>query len=114
MPLILAVQRNGLPKREQVLPPASLMPPPFPFTPVVAGAAAFDYPRKKLLGVIALARIASFAAEGVLAVHYGPRVLAVVKTGVFEDVMMALTAIAVGGSALSICHWVKASRKVAA
>lgn len=26
---------------------AALMPPPFPFTPVVAGTAAFQYPRKK-------------------------------------------------------------------
>src|SRR5258708_38380483 len=37
---------------------ASLMPPPFPFTAFVAGAAAFQYPRKNLLGTIAAAPLA--------------------------------------------------------
>ena len=43
---------------------AALMPPPFPFTPFIAGAAAFQYPRKKLLGVIAGARLLRFSIEG--------------------------------------------------
>src|SRR2546425_48451 len=35
---------------------ASVMPPPFPFTAIVAAASAFQYPREKLLGVIAAFR----------------------------------------------------------
>jgi membrane protein YqaA with SNARE-associated domain len=31
---------------------ASLMPPPFPFTPIVAAASAFQYPSRKLLGQV--------------------------------------------------------------
>jgi len=43
---------------------ASLMPPPFPFSPFVAGAAAFQYPRKKLLSVIAASRFVRFSIDG--------------------------------------------------
>src|SRR5712691_6429144 len=50
---------------------ASLMPPPFPFTGFVAGAAAFQYPRKKLLATIALARLARFSILGMLAIAFG-------------------------------------------
>src|SRR5262249_15596300 len=54
---------------------ASVMPPPFPFTPFVAAAAAFQYPRKKLLAVIGAARLARFTAVGLLAVVFGRRIL---------------------------------------
>ena len=37
---------------------ASLLPPPFPFTAFVAAAAALQYPRKKLLLAVSLARFA--------------------------------------------------------
>ncbi len=50
---------------------ASLLPPPFPFTPFVAAAAAFRYPRVKLLTFVGIARFMRFAIEGALAIHYG-------------------------------------------
>jgi membrane protein YqaA with SNARE-associated domain len=80
---------------------ASLMPPPFPFTPFVAGAAAFEYPRKKLLGIIAIARFVRFLAEGLLAIHYGPQIIAVAKSRTFEDAIIAVVIIAIGASSFS-------------
>ena len=51
---------------------ASLLPPPFPFTAFVAAAAAFRYPRNKLLSFVGGARFIRFCEiEGALAVHYG-------------------------------------------
>src|SRR5262249_45620461 len=54
---------------------ASLMPPPFPFTPFVAGASAFQYPRKKMFTVIAAARFIRFLTIGVLAIVFGEGIL---------------------------------------
>jgi membrane protein YqaA with SNARE-associated domain len=90
---------------------ACLMPPPFPFTPFVAGAAAFGYPRKKLLGIVAAARMARFAAESELGVHYGWRVISFTQTPMFVDLISVLIGLAILGSSLSIYHWLRASRK---
>src|SRR6202453_4264950 len=46
---------------------AALMPPPFPFTPFIIVASALQYPRKKLLGIIAVCRGLRFGIEGWLA-----------------------------------------------
>ena len=43
---------------------ASLMPPPFPFTAFVAAAAAFRYPRIKLLGFVGVGKICPFCDRG--------------------------------------------------
>ena len=40
---------------------ASVMPPPFPFTPFIAAASAFQYPTRKLLSVVAIARFIRFS-----------------------------------------------------
>src|SRR3954451_15401703 len=46
---------------------AALMPPPFPFTPFVAAAAAFQYPRRKVVAVLMSARMLRFCVIGLLA-----------------------------------------------
>jgi membrane protein YqaA with SNARE-associated domain len=91
---------------------AAVMPPPFPFTPFVAGAAALQYPRKKLLSVVAAARFFRFSMEGVLAIFFGTRILQLAQSRAVEYVIIALMVIAIGGSAFSIYSWVKRSRSV--
>ncbi len=54
---------------------ASLMPPPFPFTAFVAAAAAFQYPRKRLLLVVCPSRLSRFLIEGALGIFFGRRLL---------------------------------------
>lgn len=90
---------------------ASLMPPPFPFTPFIAGAAAFQYPRKKLLSIIAITRFVRFGVEGVLAIYFGRRILSLAKAPAVEYVVIALIVIAIGGSAFSVYRWIKRSRQ---
>ncbi len=86
---------------------ASLLPPPFPFTAIVAAAAAFRYPRRKLLGVVAIGRFLRFAIEGALAVHYGRWIIGQAESPLLERVMIAVIVISIGGSAISIYQWVE-------
>jgi membrane protein YqaA with SNARE-associated domain len=89
---------------------ASLMPPPFPFTPFVAAAAATGYPRKKLLGFVGMARLVRFTAEGVLAIAYGKHILSIAKSPAVQYIVIALIVIAMAGSAISIFTWIRQSK----
>jgi membrane protein YqaA with SNARE-associated domain len=84
---------------------ASILPPPFPFTAFVAAAAAFRYPRAKLLGFVGAGRLVRFAIEGALAVHYGRWIIKQAESPVLEHVMIALIVISILGSAVSIYRW---------
>jgi len=92
---------------------ASLMPPPFPFTPFVAGAAALQYPRKRLLGVVAATRFVRFSIDGLLAVFFGTRILRWAQTPAFIYAMIALIVISIIASAISIYRWIRRSRPAA-
>ncbi len=89
---------------------ASLMPPPFPFTPFVAAAAAFRYPRNKLLSFVGVGRFMRFAIEGALAIHYGRWIVKQAESPLLEHVMIALIVISIGGSAFSIYQWTEGAR----
>lgn len=89
---------------------AAIIPPPFPFTPFVALAAGLDYPRKKLLTLVAIARFARFVGEGALAIVYGDRILSIAKSPVVKYTIIGVIVLAVGGSAFSIVTWVRKSR----
>ena len=53
----------------------ALLPPPLPFKIFVASAGALQFPRRKFLITILIARSIRYYTEGVLAVFYGERVL---------------------------------------
>lgn len=93
---------------------ASIMPPPFPFTPFVAAAAALQYPRKKLLTVIAITRMARFTAVGYLAIVFGHRILRWARSPYLQDAVIALIVVCVVGSAVSVVGWIKRSKFKAA
>lgn len=92
---------------------ASLMPPPFPFTPFVAASAAFQYPRKKLLSVIALCRALRFTIEGLLAVLFGERIIQLAKMPAVQYSIIGLVVISIVGSSYSIYSWIKRSKTAA-
>ncbi len=92
---------------------ASLMPPPFPFTPFVMAASALQYPRKKLFTVIAGTRFARFTAVGLVGMYFGRRVIRLAGSDAFQYSILALVGISVIGSALSIYGWVKRSKHAA-
>ena len=92
---------------------AALMPPPFPFTPFVIVAGAMQYPRNKMLAIIAGCRFLRFGIEGGLALIYGRRIIAMAKSPVLQGFIIALVVISMVGSAWSIYTWVRKSRKKA-
>ena len=89
---------------------ASLMPPPFPFTPFIIVAGALQYPRKKMLAIIAACRGLRFVVEGSLALIYGRRIIAMAESPYVQGFIIALVAISMVGSAWSIYNWVRKSR----
>ena len=84
---------------------ASLLPPPFPFTAVVAAAAASEYPRNKLLSYVGVGRLIRFLIEGALAIHYGRWIIRQAKSPILEDTMIVLIVIAIGASIFSAYQW---------
>jgi membrane protein YqaA with SNARE-associated domain len=57
----------------------ALLPPPMPFKIFVATAGALQFPRRRFLLTIMLARLVRYYTEGTLAVFYGERVLRFLK-----------------------------------
>ena len=53
----------------------ALLPPPLPFKMFVATAGAMEFPRRRFLLTIMIARSLRYYTEGILAVFYGERVL---------------------------------------
>src|SRR5881394_2358918 len=53
----------------------ALLPPPMPFKIFVATAGALQFPRRKFLLTILIARSLRYYIEGILAIYYGERVL---------------------------------------
>jgi membrane protein YqaA with SNARE-associated domain len=89
---------------------ASLMPPPFPFTPFILVASALKYPRKKLLTVVGVSRLVRFLIEGTLAILVGRRILKIAQSSAVQDGVWVLVVISIVGSAVSVYGWIKKSR----
>ena len=89
---------------------ASLMPPPFPFTPFVMVAGVLNYPQAKLLGVVAFCRAVRFGILALLAVKFGKHILDLASRPAVQIGIIGLVILSIGGSAFSIYRWVKRSR----
>lgn len=87
-----------------------LAPPPFPFTMIIAAAAALDYPIWRLLTINFLARATRFALLSWLAVTFGQQVLKIAKSQPFKWGMAAFIFLCVVGSAFSLWRWFRRSR----
>lgn len=86
---------------------ATLLPPPFPFTPAVMTASALQLPKPKLLGAVFVGRLVRFGAEAILALYFGRQVIAFINSDVVSYVVYALIAIAIVLSSLSLLRWLK-------
>lgn len=89
---------------------ATLLPPPFPFTPVVMAASALQCSRQKLLGAVFAGRLVRFTAEAVLAIYFGRRLIRFMASPAIEYLVYGLIVVAVVGSTFSIMKWIR-SRK---
>jgi membrane protein YqaA with SNARE-associated domain len=89
---------------------ASVLPPPFPFTPVIMTASALQYPRAKLLGVVFGARLLRYTVEAMLALYFGRKLIRYINSDIFSYFVYGLIAVALVASALSVMKWLS-SRK---
>ena len=85
---------------------ATVLPPPFPFTPVVMTASALQVSRRSLLGAVFLGRLARFTLEAILAIYFGRKLIRYMNSKAVEYIVYGLIAIAVVGSVFSILKWV--------
>ncbi len=90
---------------------ASLAPPPFPFTPFIMAASTLEYPRKRLLGVIAGTRLVRFSVEGALAIYFGKRILKLAESPAVQWFIIGLIIVSLGGSVFSIVRWIQRSKR---
>ncbi|HEX4278807.1 MAG TPA: hypothetical protein VHZ74_25800 [Bryobacteraceae bacterium] len=89
---------------------AALMPPPFPFTPFIIVAGVLQYPRRKMLTIIAASRTLRFGIEGSLALIYGRRIIQMARAPWVENFILVLVAISLLGSGWSLFNLVRTSR----
>lgn len=89
---------------------SGLAPPPFPFTTVIAGAAALNYPVWRILLVNFLARMARFTLLSFLAIKFGRQVMQVAGSSAFEWSMIAFIVLCVLASAFSVTKWLRKPR----
>lgn len=87
-----------------------IAPPPFPFTMVIAAAAALDYSLWRLLLINFCTRAVRFAIIALLAIKFGKQVMAIAKTPSFEWGVGIFIFLCVVGSAFSIWRWLRHSR----
>jgi len=92
---------------------ATLMPPPFPFTPVVMTAAALQCPRAKLLGAVFAGRIIRFTIEALLALYFGRKLIRYINSDVFVYFVYALILIAVLASGITVFKWINQRKQLA-
>ena len=90
---------------------ACVLPPPFPFTPFIMVMAAMQYPRWKMLGIVAVGRVVRFSVEGGLAIAYGRHILDLAKNSILQQVIIGLVVISIIGSVWSIWGWVKRGQR---
>lgn len=88
---------------------ATLIPPPFPFTPVVMTASALQSPRGKMLAAVFVGRLIRFTAEAILALYFGRKLIAYINSDVLTYFVYGLIAVALVLSTLSLFRWLRRS-----
>jgi membrane protein YqaA with SNARE-associated domain len=86
---------------------ATVLPPPFPFTPVVMTASALQTSRGKLLAAVFLGRLLRCTTEALLALYFGRKLLAYINSDVVSYVVYGLIGVAVVLSTLSLLTWLR-------
>ena len=85
----------------------ALLPPPMPFKIFVATAGALEYPRRRFIMTIMIARSARYFIEGALAIYYGRQVIDFLKN--YGPVILGAV---LGACALGfVIHYVKKRRR---
>ena len=86
---------------------ATLLPPPFPFTPVVMTASALQTSRSKLFGAVFVGRLVRCSIEAILAIYFGRKLITYINSDVVSYMVYGLVALGVIASSLSLITWLR-------
>ena len=86
---------------------ATLLPPPFPFTPVIMTASALQTPRSKLLLSVLVGRLLRCSIEAILALYFGRKLISYIHSDVMTYVVYGMIGVAVVLSTLSLLTWLR-------
>jgi membrane protein YqaA with SNARE-associated domain len=86
---------------------ATLLPPPFPFTAVIAAASVFQLTRRKMLAAVFAGRLVRYTAVSLLALYFGRRLLRYLRSDYIEYLVYGLIAVAVIGTFLTVLKWLQ-------
>ena len=86
---------------------ATVLPPPFPFTPVVMTASALQCSRGKLFGAVFMGRLMRFTIEALLALYFGRQLISFIRSEVVTYVVYGLIALGAVLSTLSLITWLR-------
>ena len=84
---------------------ATVLPPPFPFTPVVMTASALQVSRHKLFSIVFVGRLIRFTLEAIMALYFGRQVITYLDSDYVVYAIYGLIGVAVVGSVISLLRW---------
>src|SRR5438309_7522398 len=87
-----------------------LIPPPFPFTPFVLAAGALEVKAKTFFLTLLICRLFRFGLEAALALVYGRRVIAMLDSDLFHDIVTFFIVAAIALTTLSLVKVVQSAR----
>ena len=107
---LMAIRARAHEKGAIALAVLDLIPPPFPFTPFVLAAGALDVTPRTFFVTLTVCRVLRFGLEAALALVYGHRIMSVMESDLFHDVVTFFIAIAIALTILSLVQVVRATR----
>ena len=79
-----------------------LVPPPFPYTPLILAAGALDASAPRYLAALTIVKLIRFGGEGLLAMVYGRQIVQWLRSDVLRDIGGAFIILMLAGTAYSI------------
>ena len=86
---------------------ATLLPPPFPFTPVIMTASALQCSRRTLFLAVFIGRLLRFTIEALLALYFGRKLIRFLRSDVVTYTVYGLMALGAVLSTLSVITWLR-------
>lgn len=86
---------------------ATVLPPPFPFTPVVMTASALQCSRRTLFIAVFVGRLLRFTIEALLALYFGRKLIAFLRSDVVTYTVYGLMVLGAVLSTLSVITWLR-------
>jgi membrane protein YqaA with SNARE-associated domain len=109
-----ARRRIGAGKSTVALAALSLVPPPFPFTPIVLAAGALEVHPATFFTTLVLSRYTRFGIEAYLARRFGPATLDWLNSPVVEDIILGFVLLGAVLTIVSIVRLARSRRRVPA